>query len=66
MTCQLDHAILSQTALFTSSWTFHYDVFTSLNLGFAAGAADRGVREKSLMIFSNWSMTGGHACETSA
>ena len=26
-------------------------MFTSLNLGFAAGAADRGVREKSLMIF---------------
>jgi len=41
-------------------------MFMSLNLGFAAGAADRGVREKSLMIFSNWSMTGGHTCETSA
>jgi len=48
------------------SITFHDDVFSGLNFGFATRAADGEVGEESLSVFSNGGVAGGHAGEASA
>jgi len=47
------------------SVTFHDDVFSGLNLGFATRATGGEVREESLSVFSNRSMTSSHKSEMS-
>jgi len=45
---------------------FHDNVFMSLNLSFAAWAAGGEIREESLSVFSDGSMSSGHASEAGA
>ena len=42
------------------SVAFHDNVFTSLDLSFAAWAAGRKVRKESLSVFSNRGMSSSH------
>jgi len=44
---------------------FHDYVFTSLNFSFTTWAVGWEIGEESLSIFSNGSMSGGHASESS-
>ena len=48
------------------SITFHDDVFSGLNYGFATRATGGEVGEESLSVFSNGGMASGHAGEASA
>ena len=48
------------------SVTFHDNVFSGLNLGFATRAAGGEVGEESLSVFSNGGMTSSHVGEVSA
>ena len=42
------------------------DVFSCLNFGFTAWAADGKVRKEPLLVLSNGSMAGSHAGEVGA
>ena len=43
---------------------FHNNVFAGLNFGFTTWATSGEIREESLSIFSNGSMTSGHVSES--
>jgi len=43
--------------------TFHDDVFSCLNFGFTAQAADEEVRKESLSVLSNGSVAGSYVGE---
>ena len=45
---------------------FHDNMFTSLDLSFAAWAAGGEVREESLSVFSNGGISSSHVCEVGA
>ena len=47
------------------SVAFHDNVFLGLNLSFTTRATGGEVREESLSVFSNRSMTSSHASEVS-
>ena len=46
--------------------TFHDNVFSGLDFGFATRAAGREVWEESLSVFSDGGVASGHAGEASA
>ena len=46
--------------------TFHDDVFSCLNFGFTAWAADGEVRKEPLSVLSNGSVAGSHVGEAGA
>ena len=48
------------------SITFHDNVFSGLDFGFATRAAGREVWEESLSVFSDGGVASGHAGEASA
>jgi len=48
------------------SITFHDDVFSGLNFGFATRATGGEVGEESLSVFSNRGVASGHMSEASA
>ena len=45
---------------------FYDNMFTSLDLSFAAWAASGEVREESLFVFSNGGISSSHVCEVGA
>jgi len=47
------------------SITFHDNVFSSLNFGFATRTTGGEMREESLSVFSNGGMTSSHMGEVS-
>ena len=54
---------VAQSSRGVMSIAFHDDVFTSLDLSFAARATGKKVREESLSVFSNRGVSSSHASE---